>query len=70
MNKLDAIAKQIENAMSKSRGLNDADFVELLNNIELIKINIIQLRRKLNIKDFELYETKKSKFQQFLNNEI
>ena len=70
MNKLNTITKQIENAMLKSRGLNDDDFVELLNKIELIKINIIQLRRRLNIKDFELYETKNSEFQQFLNNEI
>ena len=46
MKKLSDITNQIENAMNKSRGLNDADFDKLLANIQFVTKNITQTRKR------------------------
>lgn len=67
---LNSITKQLENTLLRSRGLSDQDFMQLINNIEIIKIYIIQLRKKLNYKGIKLFETKELNFYQYLNSNI
>lgn len=64
MNSLKNLNLQINNIFNRSKQLNDDDFNKFLFNIELIKKDITQLRRRKITKLFEQVLS----FRTFLNN--
>lgn len=65
MSKINGITKQIENALLKCRSISDEEFIQLLQNIEILKIHIIQSRKRL--KNIKVYESENNNFYHFVN---
>lgn len=65
MNKINGITKQIENALLKCRSISDEEFIQLLQNIEILKIHIIQSRKRL--KNIKVYESENNNFYHFVD---
>lgn len=64
MRKVEDLVKSFENLMLKSRNLNDDEFDKFLCNLELVKKNIMMLRRRNKSKLIEC-----ENFRDFLKNE-
>lgn len=65
MNKINGITKQIENALLKCRSISDEEFIQLLQNIEILKVHIIQSRKRL--KNIKVYESENNNFYHFVD---